>query len=73
VLTRKNIVHNYTYTTSVLKSTLHVRVLQNKLTSNLAEYLDMAKMELDHGWDIEIPQPEGIFVLNSAAICTDFM
>ena len=59
MLTRKNIVHQYTYTTFVLESTLHVRVLQNKLTPNLAKYLDMAEMELDYGWNIEIPQPKG--------------
>ena len=43
----------------MIESNLHFRVLQNKLTAELPKYLDIAKTELDYGWPIDIPQPDG--------------
>ncbi|KAF2477644.1 cytochrome P450 [Lindgomyces ingoldianus] len=54
----KNLVDKWTYTTLMIESNLHIRVLQNKLTAELAKYLDIAKTELNHGWPLDIPQPD---------------
>jgi hypothetical protein len=43
----------------MVESNLHFRVLQNKLTAELPKYLDIAKTELEHGWLLDIPQPDG--------------
>jgi hypothetical protein len=44
----------------MIESNLHFRVLQNKLTAELPKFLDIAKTEMEYGWPIDIPQPEGI-------------
>ncbi|KAF2198781.1 putative cytochrome P450 [Delitschia confertaspora ATCC 74209] len=54
----QNLVNKYTYTTLMIESNLHFRVLQNKLTPNLTTYLDIAKEELEYGWPIDVAQPE---------------
>jgi hypothetical protein len=56
----QNLVHKWTYTTLMIESNLHFRVLQNKLTAELPKYLDIAKTELEHGWLLDIPQPDGM-------------
>lgn len=43
----------------MLESDLHVRVLNSKLNPELAKYLDIARSELDYGWEIDVPQPLG--------------
>ncbi|KAF2191565.1 cytochrome P450 [Zopfia rhizophila CBS 207.26] len=55
----RNLVDKWTYTTLMIESNLHIRVLQNKLTAELTKYLDIAKTELEYGWPLDIPQPEG--------------
>jgi hypothetical protein len=56
----QNLVHRWTYTTLMIESNLHFRVVQNKLIAELPKFLDIAKTELEYGWPIDIPQPEGI-------------
>ena len=53
--------------------TLHVHVPQNKLTPNLVEYFDMAKTELDYGFGVNIPKPEGVLIVESVIIYADFV
>lgn len=55
----QNLVHRWTYTTLMIESNLHFRVLQNKLTAELPKFLDIAKTELEYGWPVDIPQPDG--------------
>lgn len=55
----QNLVDRWTWTSLMSESNLHIRVLQNKLTGELPKYLDIAKTELEYGWDLDIPQPDG--------------
>lgn len=43
----------------LMESSLHFRVVQNKLTPELYKYVDMAKAELDYAWPLDVPQPDG--------------
>lgn len=43
------------------ESNLHFRVVQNKLTPELPKYLDIVKTELEYGWQIDVPRPDGTF------------
>lgn len=45
------------------ESNLHFRVIQNKLTAELPKYLDIAKEELDYGWNIEVPHSQGTYYI----------
>ncbi|KAI2637164.1 cytochrome P450 [Hypomontagnella submonticulosa] len=53
-----NLGHKWTHTTIMTESNLHFRVIQNKLTAELPKYLDIAKEELDYGWNIEVPHSQ---------------
>ncbi|KAI1337309.1 cytochrome P450 [Xylariaceae sp. FL0016] len=53
-----NLGHKWTYTTVMTESNLHFRVIQNKLIAELPKYLELARTELDYGWDIDVPHPE---------------
>ncbi|KAI0008538.1 cytochrome P450 [Xylariaceae sp. FL0662B] len=57
-----NLVPRWTNTQVILDSNLHVRVLNSKLNPDLPKYIDLAKAELEHAWEIEIPQSEGMSV-----------
>ncbi|KAF2478137.1 putative cytochrome P450 [Lindgomyces ingoldianus] len=54
----KNMLGKYTYTTFLLESDQHVRVLQNHLTPNLQTFLRRAEEELDYSFQADIPQNE---------------
>lgn len=47
----------------MMESSLHFRAIQNKLTPELFKYLNLARSELDHGWQLDVPQPEGRLML----------
>ncbi|TGO61973.1 hypothetical protein BCON_0023g00310 [Botryotinia convoluta] len=57
-MTVKNLLGKYTGTLVMLESNLHVRVLQNKLTPNLSDYLTRAKAELEFGWKMDVPRAQ---------------
>lgn len=42
-----------------METTLHIRVINNKLTPDLPKYLDIARGELEFAWHEEVPQPHG--------------
>lgn len=41
------------------ESNLHFRVIQNKLIAELPKYLDLAKLELDYAWKLDVPHNPG--------------
>jgi hypothetical protein len=43
-----------------MDSTVHFRVLLQKVNPSLSKYLDIAHDELNYGWQIDMPQPEGL-------------
>jgi len=57
----QNFGHKYTDITIMAESNLHFRVVQNKLTPELPKYLDIVKTELEYGWQIDVPRPDGTF------------
>jgi len=61
----QNFGHKYTDITALAESNIHFRVVQNKLTPELPKYLDIARTELEFGWPMDVPQPDGNFFLIS--------
>ena len=49
-----------TWVSAVAESDIIVKVLNNKLTPELNKYIDVAKSELEYGWHIDLPQPDGM-------------
>ncbi len=41
------------------RSDLHAHVMKRKLAPELSKYLEIAAEEVDYGWKIDVPQPEG--------------
>lgn len=54
-----NLGHKWTHMTIMTESNLHFRVIQNKLIVELSKYLDIAKMELEYAWKINVPHTQG--------------
>lgn len=53
--TAQNLVPEYHGITFLLTNNLHVEVLRKKLTPELWKFIDLASIELSHGWDISLP------------------
>jgi hypothetical protein len=53
-------VPQWTYSELLMQSNVHFRVLLQKVNPSLSKYLDIAHAELDYGWPIDMPQPEGL-------------
>ncbi|KAI1111651.1 cytochrome P450 [Nemania sp. NC0429] len=51
----ENLQYKWTYSASITESDLHIRVIKNKLATELYKYLDVAKTELDYAWSIDVP------------------
>jgi hypothetical protein len=47
----------------MMKSNIHFRVLLQKVTPELPKFLDITRKELEYGWAIDMPQPEGSYDL----------
>ncbi|KAI1325994.1 cytochrome P450 [Xylariaceae sp. FL0255] len=54
----KNFAMKWTATKAIHHSSLHVRVLNNKLNHDLPKFIDLAHDEMDYVWDKYIPQPD---------------
>ncbi|KAF2244714.1 cytochrome P450 [Trematosphaeria pertusa] len=52
----QNILGSYTYSTFLLDSDQHVRVVQNFLTPNLKTFLSRSREELDFSFEHDVPQ-----------------
>lgn len=48
----------------IMKSDLHFRQIQHRLTPNLTSTIPMVKHELDHAMSVEFPQCKGTYSLN---------
>jgi hypothetical protein len=46
-----------------MKSNVHFRVLLQKVTPELPKFLAITSKELEYGWAIDMPQPEGSYNL----------
>jgi len=44
-----------------MQSNVHFRVLLNKVTPELPKFLDITRKELEYGWALDMPQPEGSY------------
>lgn len=44
----------------MLTSDLLLRVINNKLTPDLTQYVEMAKVEMDYSFTVDLPQPDGM-------------
>ncbi|KAI0161016.1 cytochrome P450 [Hypoxylon sp. FL1284] len=67
-----NLVPNWTRTQIMIDTNLHVRVLNQKLTPELSKYVDLAKKELDFGWQSDVPRADGwveVHVENLMRMC----
>jgi len=53
-------VPKWTYSEFMTKSDLQFRVLLKKVNPSLYKYLCIAQEELDHGWFVDMPQPQGM-------------
>lgn len=49
----------YSYSTFLLDSDQHVRVLQNHLTPNLKTFLSRASEEMEYSFEVDVPRPNG--------------
>jgi hypothetical protein len=58
----KNLVPAWTGTQFMMEGDLHFRVTANKLNPDLVTYIDLARDELKHAWDIEVPRCDGKFI-----------
>jgi hypothetical protein len=54
-----------------MRSNVHFRVLLQKVTPELPKFLEITRKELEYGWMIDMPQPEGSydFPLGWRTIC----
>ncbi len=64
-MTDQNIVGKYSASTIMLESNLPTRILQTKLTPNLADFTDAMKDELDYSFKTDFPECEGVFHCSS--------
>ncbi|KAK0630861.1 cytochrome P450 [Bombardia bombarda] len=48
-------VYKWTFSSPIVESDIHQRVLGKKLVSEASKYLDLAKTELEYGWSTDIP------------------
>lgn len=55
----KNLLGHHSTTDILLKTNIHTRVLQSKLTPNLASTIDRVKEELDHALDVDFAEFQG--------------
>ncbi|EXL39272.1 hypothetical protein FOCG_18117 [Fusarium oxysporum f. sp. radicis-lycopersici 26381] len=53
-----NLCAKYTSIHFMLTSDLLLRVINNKLTPDLTKYVDMAKVEMDYSFTVDLPQPD---------------
>ncbi len=42
------------------RSDLHAHVMKRKLAPELSKYLEVASKEVNYGWSIDVPQPDGM-------------
>lgn len=56
----KNLLGKYSSTLILLESDLHSRILQQKLTPNLASFIPVIKTELDFALSVEVPACQGM-------------
>jgi hypothetical protein len=54
-------VPKWTYSELLMQSNVHFRVLLQKVNPSLYRYLDIAHGELNYGWSVDMPQPEGSY------------
>ncbi|RYP67897.1 hypothetical protein DL771_007005 [Monosporascus sp. 5C6A] len=53
-----NLVPKWTGTQFMMEGDLHFRVASNKLNPELYKYVDKARVEFEHGWQLEVPKCE---------------
>ncbi|CAN8100048.1 unnamed protein product [Discula destructiva] len=51
-----NLEPKYTGVEFLIHSNLHVKVLREKLIPELWKFVDMARVEMVHGWDLDVPE-----------------
>ncbi|KFY24017.1 hypothetical protein V491_02323 [Pseudogymnoascus sp. VKM F-3775] len=52
-----NKVYQWTFASVMVESDLHSRILKDRLIAEMPKYLDLAKTELEYGWNVDIPKP----------------
>ncbi|KAK8036504.1 hypothetical protein PG991_001641 [Apiospora marii] len=55
---KMNIFRSWPWASVISDSDLHVTVLTRKLNPDLPRYVELAREELDYGWDKDVPQPD---------------
>ncbi|POS72957.1 hypothetical protein DHEL01_v208647 [Diaporthe helianthi] len=54
----QNLVPRWTWTSVMMDSDLHVKVLNSKLNPDLSNYINIASEEMQYGWGMDVPRPE---------------